>query len=73
MTVNEEFVPLREMERRYIEQVLREVRGNQRRASRILGITRWSLARRLQKYGLQAGSMQARLPLSEPGAADAGA
>jgi len=32
--------------------VLREVRWKQRRAARILGISRWSLARRLRKYGL---------------------
>src|SRR5205814_9953258 len=45
-------VTLREVERRYIERVLREVRGTQRRAAKILGISRWSLARRLRKYSL---------------------
>ena len=44
---------LREVEIRHIERVLHEARGNQRRASRILGISRWSLSRRLRKYGLQ--------------------
>jgi len=44
---------LREVEIRHIERVLQEARGNQRRASRILGISRWSLSRRLRKYGLQ--------------------
>ena len=43
---------LRDLERRYIARVLREARGNQRRAARILGISRWSLSRRLRKYGL---------------------
>lgn len=52
------FVPLREVEKLYIERVLIEVRGNQRRASKILGISRWSLARRLQKHGLQAPTMR---------------
>ena len=45
---------LQDLERRYIARVLQEARGNQRRAARILGITRWSLARRLRKYGLPA-------------------
>jgi DNA-binding NtrC family response regulator len=45
---------LRDVEMRHIERVLHEARGNQRRASRILGISRWSLSRRLRKYGMQA-------------------
>jgi len=52
------FVPLREVEKLYIERVLSEVRGNQRRASKILGISRWSLARRLRKHGLHAPTMR---------------
>ena len=44
---------LRDVEMRHIERVLHEARGNQRRASRILGISRWSLSRRLRKYGMQ--------------------
>lgn len=44
---------LRDVEMRHIMRVLQEARGNQRRASRILGISRWSLSRRLRKYGLQ--------------------
>jgi transcriptional regulator with GAF, ATPase, and Fis domain len=43
---------LSDVERRHIERVLDEVRWNQRRAARILGITRWSLARRLRKYAM---------------------
>ncbi len=45
---------LRDVEMRHIQRVLAEARGNQRRASRILGISRWSLSRRLRKYGMQA-------------------
>jgi DNA-binding NtrC family response regulator len=45
---------LRDVEMRHIQRVLEEARGNQRRASRILGISRWSLSRRLRKYGMQA-------------------
>jgi DNA-binding NtrC family response regulator len=44
---------LRDVEMRHIERVLAEAHGNQRRASRILGISRWSLSRRLRKYGMQ--------------------
>jgi len=43
---------LQDVERRYIVCVLQEAHGNQLRAARILGISRWSLARRLRKYGL---------------------
>jgi len=47
---------LRDVEMRHIQRVLEEARGNQRRASRILGISRWSLSRRLRKYGMQPRS-----------------
>ena len=47
---------LRDVEMRHIQRVLEEARGNQRRASRILGISRWSLSRRLRKYGMQPHS-----------------
>jgi DNA-binding NtrC family response regulator len=43
---------LRDVEMRHIQRVLEEARGNQRRASRILGISRWSLSRRLRKYNM---------------------
>ncbi len=45
---------LQDVERRYIVHVLQEAHGNQRRAACILGISRWSLSRRLRKYGLPA-------------------
>ena len=41
-----------ELEARHIARVLEAVSGNQRHAARLLGITRWSLARRLKKHGL---------------------
>lgn len=43
---------LEEVERRYIETVLREARGNQTRAARILGISRKALWEKRKKYGL---------------------
>jgi DNA-binding protein Fis len=45
---------LREVEARHIAHVFELAGGNQRRAARMLGITRWSLARRLRKLGLHA-------------------
>ncbi|HLY38435.1 MAG TPA: helix-turn-helix domain-containing protein, partial [Candidatus Binatia bacterium] len=45
---------LQELEARHIADVLATVGGNQRRAARALGITRWALARRVKKYGLRA-------------------
>lgn len=47
---------LRDVEVHHIERVLHEARGNQRRAARILGISRWSLSRRLRKYGIASGA-----------------
>jgi DNA-binding NtrC family response regulator len=51
---------LRDVEMRHILRVLDGVRGNQRVASRILGISRWSLARRLEKYDLRGRARMSR-------------
>ena len=40
------------VEQEYIKLVLQECKGNQRAAARCLGISRWSLARRIQKHGI---------------------
>ena len=56
---------LRELEATHIAQVLRAVRGNQRHAARVLGITRWSLARRLRKYALRVPSVKGAVIRSE--------
>jgi DNA-binding NtrC family response regulator len=45
---------LRVVERRLIEQVLRECRGNKSRAASRLGLTRKELYGRLKLYGLEA-------------------
>ncbi|MDZ7804640.1 sigma-54 dependent transcriptional regulator [Thiohalophilus sp.] len=42
-----ELIPLQELERRYIEHVIKQVDGNKRRAAEILGIGRRTLYRRL--------------------------
>ena len=46
---------LRDVEVNHITYVLGLARGNQRTAARMLGITRWALARRLRKHGLNEG------------------
>jgi DNA-binding NtrC family response regulator len=43
---------LNEVERRTIEQVVRETQGNKSQAAKRLGITRTQLYGRLRKYGL---------------------
>lgn len=48
-----EFLSLRELELRHIGRVLEATGGNQRQAARILGVSRWALARRLRKHGLK--------------------
>lgn len=50
--LDETLCSLRTVEIRHIARVLQASNGNQRRAARILGITRWSLARRMRKYGI---------------------
>jgi DNA-binding NtrC family response regulator len=47
---------LHEVEARHIARVFELAGGNQRRAARMLGITRWSLARRLRKLGLHTST-----------------
>ncbi|MGE5815155.1 MAG: sigma 54-interacting transcriptional regulator [Acidobacteriota bacterium] len=44
---------LEELERRYIELVLRETRGKQTQAARLLGISRKALWEKRKKYGLE--------------------
>lgn len=43
-------LPLRELERRYILEVLRQTEGNRSRAAEILGLDRKTLYRKLQEY-----------------------
>jgi DNA-binding protein Fis len=50
---------LAEVEARHVARVFELAGGNQRRAARMLGITRWSLARRLRKLGLQTPTQAA--------------
>jgi DNA-binding NtrC family response regulator len=44
--------PLKEMEKRHIEMVLRNNRSNVERAAQVLGISRSSLYERIKRYGI---------------------
>jgi two-component system response regulator HydG len=46
--------PMEEVERRYVEKVMREVGGNKAQAARILGYDRKRLYRKLKRYGISA-------------------
>ncbi|MGB9713047.1 MAG: sigma-54-dependent transcriptional regulator [Dissulfurimicrobium sp.] len=48
-----ELMPLDEMERRYVVQVLRESKGNRTETARILGIDRKTLRQKLKKWGIE--------------------
>jgi len=48
-----EFLPMEEVERRYILHVLKAVEGNRTTAARILKLDRKTLYRKLQRYGIQ--------------------
>jgi len=64
---------LHELEARHITHVLEAVGGNQRRAARLLGITRWSLVGRVKKHGLRIPLVTAALLLASAFATPAGA
>ncbi|HMP58061.1 MAG TPA: sigma-54 dependent transcriptional regulator [Gemmatales bacterium] len=49
----ESLVPLEQLEKQYILQVLEAVRGNRSRAAVILGLDRKTLYRRLKQYGVE--------------------
>lgn len=46
---------MEEVERRYVEKVMREVDGNKAQAARILGFDRKRLYRKLKRYGVSTG------------------
>ena len=49
-----ELVPMDELERRYIVNVMKTVGGNKTAAARILGFDRKTLYRKLERYGISA-------------------
>ena len=46
-------LPLKEMERVYIDRVLESVGGNKEKAAQILGISRKALWEKRKKYGMK--------------------
>jgi DNA-binding NtrC family response regulator len=57
-----ELVPLAEIEKRYIERVLEAVKGNKRRAARILGLDRATLYRKLERLAGNASGIPGGRP-----------
>jgi DNA-binding NtrC family response regulator len=57
-------VPMEEVERRYIQRVLRLVGGNKSRASKLLGLDRRTLYRKLHDYTSAAAAVGAEAPSS---------
>jgi two-component system response regulator HydG len=51
------FLPVDEMERRYIAQVLDALSGNKALAARVLGIDRRTLYRKLERWGAAPGDV----------------
>jgi DNA-binding NtrC family response regulator len=47
-----ELIPMQEVERRYIQRVLKSVGNNKTQAARVLGFDRRTLYRKLERYGL---------------------
>ena len=50
---SEESFSLEELEKRYIQFVLRQTKGKRQEAARILGINRKTLGTKIKKYGLR--------------------
>ena len=50
---SEDGLTLEELERNYLQFILRRTKGNQSEAARLLGINRKTLGQKIQKYGLR--------------------
>ena len=51
-----DLLPMREVERRYINRVLAVTQGNRTEAARILGFDRKTLYRKLVRYGIRSAN-----------------
>ncbi len=51
----DELVPLEAVEKRYIQHILKAVKGSKTRASQVLGISRPTLDKKIKDYGLDPG------------------
>ncbi len=57
-------VLLKDVERSFIEQALRRTSGNQSQAARLLGITRYALRYRMEKYAMLKSSSKSAQAVS---------
>jgi DNA-binding NtrC family response regulator len=58
--VNEEWVPLSEIEGRYVAKVLAHTRGNKQAAARVLRVDRKTLDRMIKRHHIEAQALRER-------------
>jgi two-component system response regulator HydG len=61
---SEHILNLDELERRYIERVLKAVQGNKTQAAKLLGVDRRTLYRKLERY--EGGGSSSSVPSGPP-------
>ena len=59
-SVNEELVPLSEIEGRYVAKVLEHTRGNKQAAARVLGVDRKTLDRMIKRHNIETQFLRER-------------
>lgn len=62
---DEEWVPLSEVEGRYVRKVLEHTRGNKQGAARILGVDRKTLDRMIKRHNIETNSLRDRTKLTK--------
>ena len=63
---NEEWVPLSEIEGRYVTRVLEHTRGNKQAAARILNVDRKTLDRMIKRHHIETDALRARAASHKP-------
>ena len=66
--MNEEWVPLSEIEGRYVAKVLAHTRGNKQAAARVLRVDRKTLDRMIKRHHIETQSLRERGRASTNGA-----
>ncbi len=66
--VNEEWVPLAEIEGRYVAKVLAHTRGNKQAAARVLRVDRKTLDRMIKRHHIETEALRDRAKASSNGA-----
>jgi DNA-binding NtrC family response regulator len=67
---NEEWVPLSEIEGRYVVKVLAHTHGNKQAAARVLGVDRKTLDRMIKRHHIETNSLRARAKPPAPPLSD---